>query len=178
VAALHWTRAPKLYYIFCCLLTFSYLPNTFCTFLVTDWLNFIAHLLMCPITLCMFLVADWLNLIAYPLLCPITRKISAPLQSVTSINLCVLTSHLVQRRLLGHVRYNLPVSSLLVDLHTCIHYHSDFKFLLIVLNYPSAFVKFLPDFNLMISISLACGVLGYLQVQAGFRHLHFGPWCI
>jgi hypothetical protein len=101
MAALHWTRAPKLYYIFCCLLTFSYLPNTFCTFLVTDWLNFIARLLMCPITLCMFLVADWLNLIAFPLLCPITRKIGASLQSVTSNNLCVLTSHLVQRRLLG-----------------------------------------------------------------------------
>jgi hypothetical protein len=38
----HWTRASQLYYIFCYLLIFSYLPNTFfCTFMVTCRLNII-----------------------------------------------------------------------------------------------------------------------------------------
>jgi hypothetical protein len=37
-AACDWMRAPQLYHTTCCLLIFSYLPNTFfCTFMVTHW---------------------------------------------------------------------------------------------------------------------------------------------
>jgi len=40
----------KLYNLCPCLLTFSYLSISICTFVFVGWLNFIIHALLCPVT--------------------------------------------------------------------------------------------------------------------------------
>jgi hypothetical protein len=50
MAAQHWTRSPKLYYIFCCILTSSLTSlRPFCTSLVAGLLNLMTHTLLGPI---------------------------------------------------------------------------------------------------------------------------------
>jgi hypothetical protein len=47
--AIGW-ELPRLYYVSCWLVTSLYLPNSFCTFLITGWLSLITHAFLCPIT--------------------------------------------------------------------------------------------------------------------------------